>query len=322
MLWFDYSFLSLAGLMMLFMFMGAHIIVREERDLSAYIKALFEDMRWSGHTSSNCGKFMLISDTNTSCRQLGPSRALMQFKYVPLRTRRTVYQTVTVQKLTNQYYFSIIVSFILSFSWCYFYLWTLIPLFVTSAYVFAKWRGTRLPRGCYGVSLNKKEWICSLFKEWILEKSDIRVNLEWTFVLFTHFGVTSGITQGSRVIPEVTPNWVNNTNVHSKFTLISLFSKIHSLKSEHIHSVLFREIRVTSGTYEVVTGFTWRLLEGCNVCPVTRSHVHVLGVKKTCAFFAIVNNFVLPLRMTFKIQIVGVIHSRGVYNFMGINLVP
>ena len=43
-------------------------------------------------------------------------------------------------------------------------------------------------------SLNKKEWICSLFKEWILEKSEIRVNLEWTFVLFTHFGVTTGIT--------------------------------------------------------------------------------------------------------------------------------
>ena len=64
-------------------------------------------------------------------------------------------------------------------------------------------------------SLNKKEWICSLFKEWILEKSEIRVNLEWTFVLFTHFGVTTGITQGFRVIPEVTPKWVNNTNVHS-----------------------------------------------------------------------------------------------------------
>ena len=89
-------------------------------------------------------------------------------------------------------------------------------------------------------SLNKKEWICSLFKEWILEKSEIRVNLEWTFVLFTHFGVTSGITRNPWVIPVVTPKWVN-TNVHSKFTLISLFSKIHSLKSEHIHSFLFRE---------------------------------------------------------------------------------
>ena len=30
-------------------------------------------------------------------------------------------------------------------------------------------------------SLNKKEWICSLFKEWILEKSEIRVNLEWVW---------------------------------------------------------------------------------------------------------------------------------------------
>ena len=76
-------------------------------------------------------------------------------------------------------------------------------------------------------SLNKKEWICSLFKEWILEKSEIRVNLEWTFVLFTHFGVTSGITRNPWVIPVVTPKWVNNTNVHSK--------------SEHIHSFFFRE---------------------------------------------------------------------------------
>ena len=90
-------------------------------------------------------------------------------------------------------------------------------------------------------SLNKKEWICSLFKEWILEKSEIRVNLEWTFVLFTHFGVTSGITRNPWVIPVVTPKWVNNKIVHSKFTLISLCSKIHSLKSEHIHSFLFRE---------------------------------------------------------------------------------
>ena len=91
----------------------------------------------------------------------------------------------------------------------------------------------------------QKEWICSLFKEWILEKSEIRVNLEWTFVLFTHFGVTTGITRGFRVIPEVTPKWVNNTKcslqIYSKFNLISLFSKIHSLKSEHIHSFLFRE---------------------------------------------------------------------------------
>ena len=61
-------------------------------------------------------------------------------------------------------------------------------------------------------SLNKKEWMCSLFKEWILEKSEIRVNVEWTFVLFTHFRVTSGITRNPWVIPVVTPKWVNNTN--------------------------------------------------------------------------------------------------------------
>ena len=63
------------------------------------------------------------------------------------------------------------------------------------------------------------------------------MNLEWTFVLFTHFGVTTGITQGFRVIPEVTPKWVKA----QMFTPNSLFSKIHSLKSEHIHSFLFRE---------------------------------------------------------------------------------
>ena len=35
-------------------------------------------------------------------------------------------------------------------------------------------------------------------------------------------------------------------DVHSKFTLISLFSKIHSLKSEHIYSFLFREYMSTT----------------------------------------------------------------------------
>ena len=61
-------------------------------------------------------------------------------------------------------------------------------------------------------------------------------------MLFTHLGVTTGIMHsGIPSDPEVTPKWVNNTNVHSKFTLISLFSKIYSLKSEHIHSFLFRE---------------------------------------------------------------------------------
>ena len=71
------------------------------------------------------------------------------------------------------------------------------------------------------------------------------MNLEWIWSEHLCYSLIlewpTGITQGFRVIPEVTPKWVNNTNVHSKFTLISLFSKIHSLKSEHIHSFLFRE---------------------------------------------------------------------------------
>ena len=88
-------------------------------------------------------------------------------------------------------------------------------------------------------------------------------------MLFTHFGVTSGITRNPWVIPEVTPKWVNNTNVHSKFTLISLFSKIHSLKSEHIHSFCLESKThkrqfSRNGVYDMavlvaVSGSTWRL---------------------------------------------------------------
>ena len=90
-------------------------------------------------------------------------------------------------------------------------------------------------------SLNKTEWICSLFKEWILEKSESRVNLEWTFVLFTHFGVTTGSLRDSEwSLRSLQNEWITQM-LTPKFTLISLFSKIHSLKSEHIHSFLFRE---------------------------------------------------------------------------------
>ena len=104
-----------------------------------------------------------------------------------------------------------------------------------------------LPKLYINISLNKKEWICSLFKEWILEKSEIRVNLEWTFCVIHSFWSDhrDHSMQGFRVIPEVTPKWVNNTNVHSKFTHISFFSKIHSLKSEHIHSFLFRDYYIS-----------------------------------------------------------------------------
>ena len=39
----------------------------------------------------------------------------------------------------------------------------------------------------YILSKQKTEWICSLFKERILEKSEIRVNLEWTFCVIHSF---------------------------------------------------------------------------------------------------------------------------------------
>ena len=117
----------------------------------------------------------------------------------------------------------------------------------------------------YMHSLKKKEWICSLFKEWILEKSEIRVNLEWTFVLFTHFGVTSGITRNTWVIPVVTPKWVNNTNVHSKFTLISLVSEIHSLKSEHIQS--FEWIWSEHLCYSLILEWPQGITQGFRVIP-------------------------------------------------------
>ena len=38
-------------------------------------------------------------------------------------------------------------------------------------------------------SLNKKEWICSLFKEWILEKSEIRVKV-WSEHLQIFLNIT------------------------------------------------------------------------------------------------------------------------------------
>ena len=51
-------------------------------------------------------------------------------------------------------------------------------------------------------SLNKKEWICSLFKEWILEKNEIRVNLEWIWSEHLCYSLILEWTQGSLGIPE------------------------------------------------------------------------------------------------------------------------
>ena len=116
-------------------------------------------------------------------------------------------------------------------------------------YVFRHWA----EGGALVLSINKKEWICSLFKEWILEKSEIRVNLEWIWSEHLCYSLILEWPQGSlrdseplpwdlvRKLRDHSQNWVNNTNgqcanVIYKFTLISLYSKIHSLKSEHVHS--------------------------------------------------------------------------------------
>ena len=85
--------------------------------------------------------------------------------------------------------------------------------------------------------------------------------------------MTTGITQGFRVIPEVTPKLVNNTNVHSKFTLISIFSKIHSLKSEHIHSFFVREYTHTPSQPQ------------CSSIPFMQSFIHMIysiNARKKC----------------------------------------
>ena len=71
-------------------------------------------------------------------------------------------------------------------------------------------------------SLNKKEWICSLFKEWNFR----RVKLEWIWSEHL-FWVDSKMSEKHTCSLEI--HW------------ISIFSKIHSFKSEHIHSFLFRK---------------------------------------------------------------------------------
>ena len=73
-------------------------------------------------------------------------------------------------------------------------------------------------------SLNKKEWICSLFKEWILE----RMKLSWIWSEHLCYSLFLEWPQGSLRDSEwslrsLQNEWiVNNTNVHSKFTPNSL----------------------------------------------------------------------------------------------------
>ena len=75
-------------------------------------------------------------------------------------------------------------------------------------------------------SLNKKEWICSLFKEWILEKSEIRVNFEWTFDCVIHsFWSDHRDHSGIPSDPWGQNEWItqmftpNSLQIHSNFTL-------------------------------------------------------------------------------------------------------
>ena len=81
-------------------------------------------------------------------------------------------------------------------------------------------------------SLNKKEWICLLFKEWILEKSE------------SEFGV-------------------NICVIHSFWSDHRDHSGIHSLKSEHIHSFLHscRKIKINNkrDRYDIVPLYSTKI---------------------------------------------------------------
>ena len=80
----------------------------------------------------------------------------------------------------------------------------------------------------YMYSLNKKEWICSLFKEWILEKSEIRVTfgvnicvtcihciLEWPQGSLGILSDPCGHSKNEWITQMFTPN---SLQIHSNFT--------------------------------------------------------------------------------------------------------
>ena len=69
-------------------------------------------------------------------------------------------------------------------------------------------------KGMY--SLNKKEWICSLFKEWILEKSEFGVNICVQYSLILEW------PQGSLGIPEWSMWSLQNEWITQMFTPNSL----------------------------------------------------------------------------------------------------
>ena len=78
------------------------------------------------------------------------------------------------------------------------------------------------PAYATGYSLNKKEWICSLFKEWILEKSEIRVNLEWIWSEHLFYSLILEWPQGSLGIPEWSLWSLQNEWITQMFTPNSL----------------------------------------------------------------------------------------------------
>ena len=75
-------------------------------------------------------------------------------------------------------------------------------------------------RGHY--SLNKKEWICLLFKEWILEKSEIRVNLEWIWSEHLCYSLILEWPQGSLGDSEWSLRSLQNEWITQMFTPNSL----------------------------------------------------------------------------------------------------
>ena len=79
---------------------------------------------------------------------------------------------------------------------------------------------------CFSVLSKQKEWICSLFKEWILEKSEIRVNLEWIWSEHLFYSLILEWPQGSLGITEWSLWSLQNEWITQMFTPNSL--KFHS----------------------------------------------------------------------------------------------
>ena len=81
----------------------------------------------------------------------------------------------------------------------------------------------QFPRTTRRVLLSKqKEWICSLFKEWILEKSEIRVNFEWNWSEHLCYSLILEWPQGSLGIPEWSLRSLQNEWITQMFTPNSL----------------------------------------------------------------------------------------------------